>query len=235
MRGRGSGGAVSLVVAALLLGGCGDDDKGSDVKKLTGKETAALAGLQQAASDVVRETSYKDKPGSKRAYGVFGEFFKTARGPIGAKSKELEDRIQEVSVELGDTLRKGDLGKAGREAKELQEAVNEAVSQVTGKEAGTKQGLVAVLEQMKAAARDLNEEARNRDKKGTRRAFQAFEKLYKSTREQIESKDVHASEAIATGIEKVRKALKGKDDKGQVLSTTDDLLRAVNTVEKKTE
>lgn len=224
---------VALTFGALLLGGCGDDDGGSGGKKLTGKETAALAGLQRAASDVVRETSYKDKAGSKRAYGVFGEFFKTARGPIGAKSKELEDRIQEVSVELGNTLRKGKLGEAGREAKKLQEAVNEAVTEVTGKEAGTKQGLLAVLEQMKAAARDLNEEARNRDKKGTRRAFETFEKLYTSTRDQIEAKDVHASEAIATGIEKARKALKGKDDKGQVLSTTDNLLRAVNTVEQK--
>jgi hypothetical protein len=228
-------GAIALAAVALLIGGCGDDKGDSGGNKVSGKETAALAGIQQAASDAVRETSYKDKAGSKRAYGVFGEFFKTARGPIHAKSPDLEDRIQEASVELGDTLRKGDLGKAAREAKALQKAVNDAVTAVTGKKAGTKQGLVAVLEQMKAAARDLDEEAKNRDKKGTRRALQAFQKLYVSTRDQIEAKDVHASEAIATGIEKVRKALKGKDDKGQVLRTTDDLLRAVGAVEQKTE
>ena len=222
--------ALALVAVALLAGGCGDDD-GSGDKKLSGKETAALAGIQQAASDVVRETSYRDKAGSKRAYGVFGEFFKTARVPIGSKSKKLEDGIQAISVELGNTLRKGKLEKAGREAKELQEAVNEAVAQVTGNEVGTKQGLVAVLEQMKAAARDLDEEAKNRDKKGTRRAFETLEKLFTSSREQIEAKDVHAAEAIATGIEKVRKALKGKDDKGQVLKASDDLLRAAGKVE----
>jgi hypothetical protein len=229
---RGSVAALALVLTALVIGGCGGSSKDD---KPSAKESAALAGIQQAASDVIRETSYRDKPGSKRAYGVFGEFFKTARTPIHEKSVKLEMRIQDASVALGNALRRGKLDQAGRHAKELQSAVNDAVAQVTGARSGTKQGLLAVLEQMKAAARDLNEEARNRDRKGTRRAFQALSKLFASSRSQIEAKDAGAAQTIATGVDKVKKALKGRDDRDQVLTTTGDLLKAVEAVEKKLE
>jgi phage-related protein len=190
-----------------------------------------MANLQLAASDVVRETSYEDEDGSQRAIETFDRLFETGRSTIESKGPELARRIEEESDAVGGAVARGDLAGASREAKALQTAVNAAAAAVTGKAAGTEQGLIAVLEQMKAAARDLNEEAKNDDARGTKRAYEAFSKLFESSRKQLTAENPGAVETIETGLGKVRAALDGEDDAAAIQATTGDLLTATNALE----
>ena len=238
---RARGPAVAALVAAAVLAGCGSDDKSSGTTQATkpapptSQSATAVANLQLAASDVVRETSYKDKDGSQRAYDSFTQLFASTRAAIQAKGAELASKIEEESAAVGRALKRGDLAEASREAKALQKAVNSAATVITGQKAGTKQGLLAVLGQMRAAARDLNEEAKNKDAPGTQRAYQAFAKLFASSQRQLAAKDPGAVETIKTGLEKVQQAIEGKDDTAKIQATTGDLLTAVNAIAAKTK
>jgi hypothetical protein len=231
---------IVLALLTLLLGGCGDDDSADDkpsapASKSTPQATEEMAELQLAASDVVRETSYEDEAGSKRAHASFAELFKASEATIREKAPEAASRIDEESAAVEEALAAGDLAEASREARALQAAVNEAATAVTGSAGGTKQGLLAVLEQMKAAARDLNEEAKNDDAPGTKRAYEAFAKLFAASRKQITAENPGAAETIETGLAKVKTALEGKDDRATVLATTGDLLTAVTAVADETK
>lgn len=229
--------AVLLTVLALAAAGCGSSKSSSGGSTSTSSSptsgpqaAAALANLQRAASDVLRETSYNDRAGAKRAIDAFARAFDRAKGAIRARSAVLATRIDERGAKIGLAIEGGEFAGAALVARSLQAAVNDAAVLVTGSRAGTRKGLLAVLDQMKGAAYDLSQEAKNRDAANTRKAYAAFARLFAASRKQIAAKDPGAATSIHTGLSKVQAALKAKPDNAKVLATTGDLLTAVNAV-----
>jgi hypothetical protein len=168
--------------------------------------------MQVAAADLVRETSFEDTPGSQRAYGEFQTLFATNAEAIRAKSPESHSSIEPAMRALKTALDAGDLKQASDAATTLLKVVNDAVEKVTGVAGGTKQGLVLIVEQMKAAVRDLKEEVKFKDVPGMKRAAEAFHKLYNASADEIKAKSSEAGALIEQGLKEVNTAVAGGDN-----------------------
>ena len=97
-----------------------------------GAAVDALAKLQPAAADLLRETTNKDKDGSQRAYDAYHALFAANEDAIRAQNTEAWQRLENAMNEVRDALAAGDLTKAAAAANELQTEVNDAMREMGG-------------------------------------------------------------------------------------------------------
>src|SRR4051812_35335076 len=124
-----------VLVAVTVAGaaGCGSSDKTSS--DTTAPQPAAarpspasVSELQQAASDLVRETSNNDAAGAKRALESVDTAFEEAQDALEESSPATEEAVKHALAETKDELERGDLDGASRVAKELRAATGSSGS-----------------------------------------------------------------------------------------------------------
>ena len=193
---------AALVTAAVFgLAACGVDKSSSTGGggKLSALETQAMAELQDSAGDLVREISFNDKPGTRRVLQETQTALDQSREAVKKASPGAEAEIAKELAEVREAVDRQERGAALTAAKELQTHVDEVAG--NGAQGGAKTGLVAVLAEMREAARGVAREAEHDDRAGTIRAYQELAKLFAATRKQIketsEEADVRITRAMA--------------------------------------
>ncbi len=106
------------------------------------------------------------------------------------------------------TIKAHNLKHASTAAAEMLKAVNDAVSRITKKKGGPTIGLLLILQDMTAAARDVQQEAINHDKTNVGRAFTAFGKLFAASKGKIQKKSPKAEKMIQTASNAVGSAVR---------------------------
>jgi hypothetical protein len=151
------------------------------------KPKPTLAKLQLAAGDLARETANRDRPGSKRALAEFKDVYGGSQGRLlRSKAPTQAKAVKRELAETGRFVTAGKLTKAGQAAGALLKAVNAAALIVRPN--GSAKGVVGLLTSLKSAARDIDQEAEFKDRTGSQRAVQSFEKVFQSSREQLQAK-----------------------------------------------
>lgn len=199
----------------------------SSAQSASGDLKSIVQNLQLDASDMVREIANEDQDGIQRAYGAFTKLFTANRDAIKAKSAEAEMRISDAYNAVSDALNAGDLGKAKDASTALLKALNDAAEPLTGVKSGSVEGLLLVMQQMKAAARDLEQEASFKDIKGLQASYDAFDKLFKASESQINDKSPQAAMLIEDASNMVRDSITGGDT-AKVSAAADNLQKAVD-------
>jgi hypothetical protein len=171
---------------------------------------ASIEKLEAAAEDLVRETSLKDKAGSRRAFTALKSAFKKAERLLETKArdeaKEIDPRLDKLDV----ALKSGDFREANDLAKEIRSAVEDAVRKFRAG-GSTAKGLALVMEKLKEAARELDQEASLKDTAGTKRALSAFQKLFNANKRRIEAKSTAAEELIGRALDRVSEEVRNQD------------------------
>jgi hypothetical protein len=194
-------------------------------KSAASKVPAAIGKLEAAAEDLVRETSFKDKAGSRRAFIALKSAFKKAERLLETKAREEAEEIDPRLDKVDKALKAGDFREANDLAKEIRSAVEDAVRKFRGGGSTTK-GLDLVMEKLKEAARDLDQEASFKDSAGTKRALAAFQKLFNANKRRIEAKSATAEELIGRALERVSEEV-GNQDTDKIRPATRALVAAV--------
>jgi hypothetical protein len=214
-----------MVTLAIGIAGCGGSDESTDTTpafqaarttttQASPVTTRQVAVLQESAGDLVRETTYRDRRGAVQAYKETQDRYEQVQEAVRSKApgpaKEIESGLDATNRALqGDNV-----PVAATNAKRVLKAVNESAPAVTGKPSGPETGLAAQLRQMKAAARDVQQEIGRRDKAGTRRALTAFAKLYSSARDRIEAKVAATAGKIDQALREAKTAAAKGDAQG---------------------
>ena len=160
-----------------------------------------FVGLRAAATDLVRETSFKDKDGSKRAFADLVETFAAVKSRLRVTAP---DETAAIDMWIGKTdasLNESNVGKAHTYAANIIKELSDAAAKLTlAAPAATSKGLPAVFANLKATARDLDQEAEFQDAAGIKRELAAFTKLFNASRAAIKAKSPKAEALIATAL-----------------------------------
>jgi hypothetical protein len=194
-------------------------------KSAASKVPAAIAKLEPAAEDLVRETSFRDKAGSRRAFTALKSAFKKAEKLLETKARDEAEEIDPRLDKVDKALKSGDFREANDLAKEIRSAVEDAVRKFRGG-GSTAKGLDLVMEKLKEAARELDREASFKDTAGTKRALSEFQKLFNANKRRIEAKSAAAEELIGKALAKVSEEVRAGDT-DNVRPATRALLAAV--------
>ena len=92
--------------------------------------------LENAANDLVRETTNKDAPGSQRAYDEFHDVFAANEGAIRDKDAATQAELETVMHEVRDAVTAGDWDKAAAASRELVDAVKKGDAKLASLPAG---------------------------------------------------------------------------------------------------
>ncbi len=197
----------------------------------TGGFASLPTKLQTAAQDLVRETSNRDKEGSRRAFTALEAAFGRAQEQLREKAPAQEATIDRLIESVDSALKAGDLRKANGFSVTIEKAVEAAAAKIAGGTGGTAKGAKAVVQGLKAAARDLDQEAGFKDKEGTQRSLTSFTKAFNAGRKQIEAASPQAEETIMAALERVAAAVKGGST-GKIHTATTALVKAVDAAGK---
>lgn len=198
-------------------------------KSAASKVPAAIEKLETAAEDLVRETSFKDKTGSRRAFTALKSAFKKAEKLLETKAREEAEEIDPRLDKVDKALKSGDFREANDLAKEIRSAVEDAVRKFRG--GGSTKGLDLVMEKLKEAARDLDQEASFKDTAGTKRALSDFQKLFNANKRRIEAKSPAAEELIGRALARVSEEVRNQDT-DRIRPATRALVAAVTKAAK---
>ncbi|PZR99607.1 MAG: hypothetical protein DLM69_07200 [Candidatus Chloroheliales bacterium] len=196
--------AMLMIVAFMVMPATHSYAQGTDLKTV-------MKNLQSAAADLVRETSFEDKAGETAAFKAFSDLFMANEAAIRAKSATAASNIDAAMTALGSALQAGDAEKAKTEATNLLKAVNDAAEPVTGVKSGTLGGIELLMQQLQASVRDLEAEITNKDTANIQRAYQALDKIYQSSKSQIQDKSPQAATTIETALNALGVAVQGGD------------------------
>jgi hypothetical protein len=222
--------SVLLSLVALLACMLGTASRASAHPARVDSEEA-IAELQLAASDLVRETSNEDREGTQRAYTEFSDQYEAFRDEIEAEAPDAASRIENAFDELGDQIDAGTFDKASETAAELLEAVDDAAEAITGESGGSTTGVLATLQALESAARDLEQEASFEDARGTQRAYEAFNKLFEGSKADINAESPGAATRIEDAAAEVEEPLSS----GDLDQVHDAAVRLVDAVDAEIE
>jgi hypothetical protein len=219
-------GGLTVLCASALVMTAGAAAPAAATAAPRASASSNVVRLQNAAADLVRETSYKDKEGSARAVSAFTAALNAAKTDLATKAADEAAKITVALGEVKDALAAGDFAQASAAAREVRDAVDEAAAKV-GATAAPTRGLAKTMASLKAAARDLDQEARNGDKAGSKRAYTAFKAAFADGGSKLKAKSARSYRSIDRARAAVGKALTS-GNMTRLRAQTKALVTAVN-------
>ncbi len=186
----------------------------------TSKLPAWFTTFRSAANDLVRETLFKDQAGSERGYATLKTLFAADKTKLEPKAPDETDAITMWLTKIETSLKAHNLTAAHTYAVNITKELHDAADKLVGVQA------TGLVDQLTAAAHDLDQEAGFKDVPGTKRALAEFTRLFASSRKKIEAKSALAEEIVAGALAKVTAAVKTGDNV-KIRTATKGLVAAV--------
>jgi hypothetical protein len=192
------------------------------------------------ANELLGTVKKKEADASQAAYDTYHTTFAAHENDIKAKSAETQLKLEDAMHEVRDAITAADWDKAEQAAEELVAAITAAKTTLAGSSTSTGNSsgsgaeasgdMASTMNSLKAAAADVQREAKNNDKDGAQRAYDEFHTLFAANENAIKAKNAEAQEHIEAAMHEVRDAITAGDFT-KAATAADELVKEVRDVE----